>query len=215
MKRETSNNVIKLIIVVLLVVIIILSIYDFYKERNASNFIATLGAIVTLLLHEKWPFLKKVQPKNEPVSSNEDIHDKKIILDIYKLIPLEDTKHYLESAHLSGAPEAFLKNLDKIESSYLSVEKKIYNSHVELKKCAFINAVKEFNIEALHFLGKQENPNGTMCLPPYHWKSYKGESEERYYSLQAKVREAAYKAVYKYTEFVTAVHDSKILLVSD
>ncbi|HBL7017935.1 TPA: hypothetical protein LSH88_004156 [Serratia marcescens] len=213
--KEKAKIIIKVIIIILISSIIFLSGYAAYKDTNASNIATLIGALVALLTHEKWPFFNKPKTAEKFISSREGVHDKKIILDIMQMLPLEDTKYCLEYAHTNGAPLEFLRKLDRIESAYLSVEKKIYNPAVEEKKQIFISAVKEFNIQAAHFLGLQENPGGNVCLPPYHWKNYKGESEDRYYSLQEKVRDSAYNAVDRYTEFLDSVHTSKILLATD
>jgi hypothetical protein len=169
------------------------------------TFLTSLSAVIYLIKNDR-----KVSATPDPKETAEHAHDKIIISDILKLLPYENTKHWLNQAHLAGLRCDFTHDLDSCEK-YNDPPHTIYNNLIEEKKVELVKAIRIFNIKCLDFLGAQDNPSGDMYTPHYYLKN-RSETKDKYYELQKEVSDAARSLLHQYDEFIKHVKSEGFII---
>ena len=172
----------------------------------------TLGALYNLAIVYLGNINNRhTQEEKKEKQKRENPHDQEIIEEIISFLPYENTRYWVETARISGMRRDFAHDLDECEK-YSTPPYNLYNQTIENKKQELMEQIKAFNSACLDYLGAQEDKTGKMYLPPYHWKSYGGESAARYYELSHKVAEAGQAFLDKYDEFITGVKSEGFIL---
>lgn len=160
-----------------------------------------------------WPFLETSKSNKEKsrISLKQIPHDEKIIIEILDLLPYQDTIFWLEQAGYAGLRRDFSADLETCEK-FSTVPFKLYNEQVEGVKLKLVDAIKAFNQECMGHLGAQENPNGNMYLPPFHWKNQSKESEKKYYEQVESVGNQGQTVKIQLDEFIKIVKSENFIV---
>ena len=153
----------------------------------------------------------KSKKEKSEIAQKQIPHDEKIIKEILGLLPYEDSLYWLEQAGYAGLRRDFSADLETCEK-FSTAPFKLYNEKVEYVKLELINAIKVFNLECMGHLGAQENSNGNMYLPPFHWKSQSKESEKKYYEQVESVGNQGQAVKVQLDEFIKVVKSENFIV---
>lgn len=153
----------------------------------------------------------KSDKEKSEIAKKQIPHDEKLIKEILDLLPYEDTLFWLEKAGYAGLRRDFSADLETCEK-YSTAPFKLYNEKVEGAKVKLVDAIKDFNDECMGHLGAQENPEGDMNLPPFHWKSQSKESEEKYYEQVESVGNQGQVVREQLDEFIKVVKSENFIV---
>ncbi|MFG0723804.1 hypothetical protein ACF8PU_19355 [Pseudomonas sp. GLN_6] len=131
-------------------------------------------------------------------------HDKKIIETILSKLPYENTIYWVEQSPIVGLRKDFSADLEFCER-FLTPPFVLYNKEIESKKVLLIQSLEAYNSKCAEFLGAQEDPTGPMYRPPYHWKGYGDERENRYYQMQSALADAGQAFLDNYNIFIACI----------